>query len=109
MASSSRSPDTGAAPRSRTLAAAASERASARTSQPSARSRSIRAPPTKPEPPVTNAVGMGASYSVETEHIGQTSASTAQRRSGQLAEPRWIWPLTKKRGVLGIPPAVPLR
>src|SRR5215212_6533562 len=52
---SSRSPITGSAPSSRARSAARSERASARTSHPSRRRRSISAPPTNPDPPVTNA------------------------------------------------------
>ena len=55
---SARSPSTGSAPRSRTRSAAEGERASARTSWPSARSRSISRPPMKPEPPVTNALAI---------------------------------------------------
>ena len=43
---------------SRTASAARSERASARTVQPSRTRRSIRRPPTKPEPPVTKAEAM---------------------------------------------------
>ena len=54
--SSSRSPRTGSAPAAVTRSTAASERASARTVQPSPASRSIRREPMKPEPPVTNAV-----------------------------------------------------
>ena len=46
-----------------TASAARSERASARTLQPSRASRSIRRPPTKPEPPVTKAVGMARNTS----------------------------------------------
>src|SRR5881409_858157 len=44
----------------RSAATERSERASARTVQPSFTSLRISAPPTKPEPPVTNAVGMSA-------------------------------------------------
>src|SRR3954463_11776078 len=49
------SPWTGSAPSARTFSAERSERARARTSQPSLFSRWIRRPPMKPEPPVTNA------------------------------------------------------
>src|SRR3954471_7697838 len=57
MASTSEiSPLTGSAPRARTVSAERSERASARTLQPSASSLSMRRPPMKPEPPVTKAL-----------------------------------------------------
>src|SRR3954452_24243726 len=57
---SSRSPCTAVAPASTTVFADLSERASARTVQPSRTRRRMRAPPTKPEPPVTKAVGTAA-------------------------------------------------
>src|SRR3954454_19120180 len=57
---SSRSPCTAVAPASATVFADLSERASARTVQPSRTSRRMRAPPTKPEPPVTKAVATAA-------------------------------------------------
>src|SRR4051794_1565593 len=50
------SPWTGSAPSARTFSAERSERARARTSQPSLFSRWIRRPPMKPEPPVTKAL-----------------------------------------------------
>src|SRR6185503_17424022 len=56
-------------PRSRTVADAPSDRASARTAQPSERSRSISRPPMKPEPPVTNALDMtGANLAQRDAH-----------------------------------------
>src|SRR5215208_6691712 len=61
---SSRSPRTASAPACSTAPAELSERASARTVQPSLASLRISAPPTKPEPPVTNAVGMTAKLSL---------------------------------------------
>src|SRR3954451_21595321 len=59
---SSRSPVTASAPRSRTARADASDRASARAVQPSSARRRTSAPPMNPDPPVTNAVGMGRPY-----------------------------------------------
>src|SRR4051794_36977715 len=54
------SPLTAVAPSDSTAPAEESERASALTVQPSATRRRMSAPPTKPEPPVTNAAGMAA-------------------------------------------------
>src|SRR5690348_10541427 len=61
-ATSSRSPFTGIAPASRTLSAELSERAMALTVHPSETRRRISAPPMKPDPPVTKAVGTGLRY-----------------------------------------------
>ena len=55
------SPRTGSAPSSETVAVEESERASARTPQPSASRRAASRPPMNPEPPVTNAVGIARS------------------------------------------------
>src|SRR3954468_21509538 len=57
---SSRSPRTASAPARSTDSTERSERASARTVQPWETSLRMSAPPTKPEPPVTNAVGTTA-------------------------------------------------
>ena len=51
---SERSPFTGSAPSAPTFCAEASDRASARTCQPSPTRRRIRRPPMNPDPPVTN-------------------------------------------------------
>src|SRR4051812_4991834 len=56
---SSSCPRTGSAPRVRTASAARSERASAGTDHPPRARRSIRRPPTKPDPPVAEAGGLG--------------------------------------------------
>src|SRR5689334_5268170 len=71
------SPGTGSPPRAPIRAAASSERASARTSWPSARSRSISLPPMKPDPPVTNALGT----------VGSLLAGWGSAVGDQRAEP----------------------
>src|SRR4051794_38536550 len=79
---SPRSPRTASAPAARTFASASGERAIARTTQPSAARRRMRAAPTKPEPPVTNAAGKRATILGGDEH--DPRAGPAPRAPGAL-------------------------
>src|SRR3954471_7786106 len=71
---SSRSPRTASAPASSTACTERSDRASARTVQPSAARRRMSAPPTNPEPPVTNAVAMARSYRFGAARFGRSAS-----------------------------------
>src|SRR5205085_10578114 len=73
-----RSPRPGPAPTAWTASAALPERASARTLQPSRPSRRISAPPTKPEPPVTNAVATAATVSGSLLRSGEVALALLQ-------------------------------